>query len=226
MGAPVSKVNIIKAFKDLALAAGMPSSVRITGHSCRVTGAQRMAAAGISEWRIQVFGRWGSDAVLKYIREAAIDANSHHLAAEVEEALTIPLRQFVAQVGMPQVPRQVQELALEELSSDRRAGDEDIKQLALDFARHCTDVQTQLRDMGAKVLPSAVVCRASGKAHKIDNALSTLCGWSWSADPRTTLPVGAEWEGGWCRRCINYADRLVGGAPSTQGVLEALPVPS
>ena len=47
-GAPVTKANIVKAFRALATAAGMPASTRITGHSCRVTGAQRMAAAGIS----------------------------------------------------------------------------------------------------------------------------------------------------------------------------------
>ena len=132
------------------------------------------------------------------------------------EALAIPLKQFVSQI---------RELALEKMSSSTQTRGTDIEQLALDFVRHSAEVQTPLRDLGTGVLPSAVACRASGKAHTA-NALSTLCGWSWSADPRSTLPVGAEWEGGWCRRCINYADRLVGGASSTQGVHEAPPVPA
>eukprot|EP00972_Heterocapsa_arctica_P085862 12654200-Heterocapsa_arctica.AAC.1 len=43
----------------------------INGHSGRATGAQIMAAAGISEWRIQAFGRWGSAAVLGYLRASS-----------------------------------------------------------------------------------------------------------------------------------------------------------
>eukprot|EP00972_Heterocapsa_arctica_P026050 3835430-Heterocapsa_arctica.AAC.1 len=47
-----------------------------------------MAAAGISEWRIQVFGRWGSAAVLGYQREAQL-ATSTMLAREVRDAMTL-----------------------------------------------------------------------------------------------------------------------------------------
>ena len=72
----------------------------------------------------------------------------------------------------------------------------DVEQLALQFARHCIEVQAQLKSMGSKVLPSAVACRASRKARKVANSLTTLCGWGWSADPRTTLPVSDEWERG------------------------------
>ena len=43
---------------------------RWTGHSLRVTGAQGLAAAGVDTWAIQLIGRWGSEAVLGYIREA------------------------------------------------------------------------------------------------------------------------------------------------------------
>ena len=135
----------------------------------------------------------------------------------IVEALAIPLKQFVSQIH---------ELALEKMSSSTQTRGTDIEKLAQDFARHCTEVQKQLQDLGAKVLPNAVACRASGKAHRVANALSTLCGWSWSADPRSTLPISAEWEGGWCRRCLMYADRLVGGASATHGVHEAPPVPS
>ena len=38
---------------------------------------------------------WGSDAVLKYIREAGIDAASHNLSAEVEDALSISMNRIV-----------------------------------------------------------------------------------------------------------------------------------
>ena len=90
--------------------------------------------------------------------------------------MAIPLKHFVSHVDVPPVPRQIRELALEQMSSSTQSRGTDIEQLAQDFARHCTEVQKQLQDLGAKVLPNAVACRPSGKAHRVANALSTLCG--------------------------------------------------
>ncbi|CAK0883768.1 unnamed protein product, partial [Prorocentrum cordatum] len=42
------------------------------GHSLRVSGAQSLARAGLDIWLIQLLGRWGSDAVLGYIRAAPL----------------------------------------------------------------------------------------------------------------------------------------------------------
>ena len=42
------------------------------GHSLRVSGAQSLARAGLDTWLIQLLGRWGSDAVLGYIRAAPL----------------------------------------------------------------------------------------------------------------------------------------------------------
>jgi hypothetical protein len=131
--------------------------------------------------------------------------------------LSLPLKKFTHHVAVPPVSLQVQELALEGLANTSQDGFTDVEQLARDFALHCSQVQSQLKAMGDKVLPSAIVCRASGKAHRVANAFSTLCGWSWSSDPLATMPIPTDWERAWCRRCIIYADRLVGGASSTQG---------
>ena len=51
---------------------GPAGEVRWTGHSLRVTGAQGLARAGFDVWAIQLLGRWGSDAVLRYTREAPL----------------------------------------------------------------------------------------------------------------------------------------------------------
>ena len=51
-----------------------------TGHALRVTGAQGMARAGLPEHTIALIARWGSAAVLTYIRKAPLAA-SHHVAA-------------------------------------------------------------------------------------------------------------------------------------------------
>ena len=47
---------------------------RFSGHSLRATVAEYLAAAGVDLWRIQVLGRWGSDAIRKYITEAKVSA--------------------------------------------------------------------------------------------------------------------------------------------------------
>eukprot|EP00435_Cladocopium_sp_Y103_P048501 s1115_g14.t1 len=43
-----------------------------TGHSARVTGARHLAAANIELWRIQLFGRWGSEVFLYYIQDTPL----------------------------------------------------------------------------------------------------------------------------------------------------------
>ena len=54
----------------------------ITGHMPRVSGARRMARAGVELWQIQLFARWESAVILRYVREAPL-ARSHLLAARM-----------------------------------------------------------------------------------------------------------------------------------------------
>ena len=51
-----------------------------SGHALRVTGAQALSRAGLSEHTISLLARWGSAAVRNYIRKAPLSA-SHHLAS-------------------------------------------------------------------------------------------------------------------------------------------------
>ena len=55
-----------------------------TGHSLRTTGAQRLAAAGVSEEKIRLFGRWTSTAMLKYVRDTLL-ADSGIVVAQIVE---------------------------------------------------------------------------------------------------------------------------------------------
>ena len=43
-----------------------------TGHTFRVSGAQRLAAMGIPEITLKLLARWASDVVLRYAREAPL----------------------------------------------------------------------------------------------------------------------------------------------------------
>jgi hypothetical protein len=49
---------------------------QVTGHSLRATGAQGLARAGVEEWAIQLFGRWGPKAIRSYTRLAALERSA------------------------------------------------------------------------------------------------------------------------------------------------------
>ena len=86
-GGPLLKKEVVQFYKDLMAAAGL-DQLRRTGHSARVTGAMRMAYAGHPVWTIQVFGRWGSPAILEYVRDAILGQQGGHIAQVTERSLT------------------------------------------------------------------------------------------------------------------------------------------
>ena len=80
-GAVVQKEKMADTFRQAAVRLGVPlasadGSERVSGHSLRVTGAQGLARAGVDTWAIQLLGRWGSSAVLGYIREVPLEVST------------------------------------------------------------------------------------------------------------------------------------------------------
>ena len=73
-----SKQAMLTTFLSVASRLGLPEqsrdgTERISGHTLRATGAQGLARRGLDLWSIQLLGRWGSEAVRGYIREAQFD---------------------------------------------------------------------------------------------------------------------------------------------------------
>ena len=69
--------------KQLKLEIIGPTGLRkFTGHSARASGAVHMARTQIELWRIQLFGRWGSEIFKQYVRDAPLE-QLHSLAQEV-----------------------------------------------------------------------------------------------------------------------------------------------
>ena len=75
-GVVVTKEKMVEALKEFGVKSGMADITRITGHSMRVTGAQRLVKAGLSMDQIKLFGRWkSSNHMFAYLRETAINAD-------------------------------------------------------------------------------------------------------------------------------------------------------
>ena len=64
-GGTVRKDTMVAEIVNLAAATGAPSG-KYSGDSLGVTGAQRMASAGVEFEKIKVFGRWTSNEALRY----------------------------------------------------------------------------------------------------------------------------------------------------------------
>ena len=80
-GMTVKKAAVVLTIQELATRAGLnprrsDGLNRFSGHSLRVEGAQQMARAGLEPMLICLFGRWGSSAVLSYLREAPLSTSS------------------------------------------------------------------------------------------------------------------------------------------------------
>ena len=85
-GVPTTKSGWADTFQALATALGLrtahPNGARaFTGHSARATGAVHLASTQVELWRIQLFGRWGSEVFLHYIQDAPL-AHLDRLAVE------------------------------------------------------------------------------------------------------------------------------------------------
>jgi hypothetical protein len=68
---------MIASFQHVASMLGLPivrqdGVIMVTGHWIRIGAAQALSRLGMSKWEIQLFGRWGSDAVLGYLQDAPL----------------------------------------------------------------------------------------------------------------------------------------------------------
>ena len=80
-GSTVTKDKMVSTIVEAAVRLQIPlaapdGSARVSGHSLRVTGAQGLSRLGIDVWAIQLLGRWGSSAVLDYIREVPLELSA------------------------------------------------------------------------------------------------------------------------------------------------------
>ena len=158
----------------------------VTGHAARVSGARRMARAGIKLWQIQLFARWGSSAILRYVREAPLE-KSHRLARNMWnvrglDELVDDLRAAKGATELHASAHEVtKQLVTEHL--DAKFGEDwgakvtegDLKTAVLEV-----DVADAGRAEARLCLPKFVVSvsHRGGRAHRPRDACHTFCGWA------------------------------------------------
>ena len=215
--------TIVAAADMLSFPRAAPDgSERVSGHSLRATGAQGLAKAGLELWAIQLLGRWGSDAIKSYVRDA-------HLARSEEWARRALMGLSLYDVAAAAAPR-VQEhradgsplaAALEHACQDLglrpAAGqsDADLAQqlvepvlLAADgeflppadllvAERSGTDEELAKQEYGQAIIVMNV---ARGVAHRAlpaslsgpQEQAAAACGWRFGAVADTTFPSISE----------------------------------
>lgn len=206
---------------------------RFSGHVFRVSGAIHLARCGIDVWRIQLHGRWGSEAVLRYVRLAPLAGNL---------ALEATLRRDLSHVR-EQLEEAKGRLALAAMESERNPREVSLRDI-LDRGLRVQDAKGPLctpdaeviccgtagRNIRAKRRPKAsevIVSYPDGKRHALrtprcqidgddlaelrdrlesDSDDLTWCGLRFGPNADVFMEIWDEKETRLCRRCFAFAD--------------------
>ena len=213
-GEPVTKAAMVSTIQHAATLQGIPlrspdASEQVSGHSLRVTGAQGLAQLGWHLWAIQLIGRWGSEVVRQYLREAP-------LLAPRPQPLDLDLDAVVAAVvsrlGSADDGRPIREVAAV-LGADR-ASPEESSQLA-DLADR---ERARSSSEGCPVMNAT-----SGVVHRLVGSPPSgriYCGWNHTCSPHAHLPADAPMPPFWwqiCGRCFPTERLRAKGGAETAG---------
>ena len=169
-----------------------------------------MARSGLESWKIQIFCRWGSAVVLKYIREAPLEQSSSW-ATQVAGGLQLKDLRDRVRKELCQGPGALdQQVALETV----RPALEDVERLIQDkvksseehwqlFAEAISSRIQALEDIPVRTLPLHVGSAAPHAVvlHRPRNHLATYCGWQWGGNRLAILRDRANEKDELCRRC-------------------------
>ena len=188
-----SKAAMVKSFRRVALAAGYEEAQvnAITGHTLRPSGAQYMARLGVECYKIQLFCRWGSDTVLKYLREVPME-DSHQW---MNQASSASLEEITLQAaanldpGSEQVvaKEDIEKIVIEALGADvmslaREAVESAsmVKEILLDVKQRSVEMNEHwAHELARRFLPKYLINRTSHKLHVVKDAHATYCGFEY-----------------------------------------------
>ena len=236
--------TILKAGESLNVAREAPDgSERFSGHSLRVTGAQGLAELGWHLWAIQLQGRWGSETVKKYLREAPL---SHPISAtspvmDIEalvEKLLPALSARAPQLGQQQYQASTPSSAQSKLVVDllvEEAGRSRTSASSSSSSSCTSSGQVFVGETAAAAYPQdetefvlkpadLVINLNSGFTHRASTLSHARCGWQFAsknarAHILTKFEDGPEVWGSCCERCFEAV------FPEVRSAAKCCPVP-
>ena len=211
---PPRKKAMIDTFRSVAQALGWRQEAvqALTGHVLRSTGAQFLARQGIEYYRIQLFCRWGSNTVLRYLRDAPLEGSEKWLPSSLQN---VTVEEVQVQTATALSSQDGTYAHLKEVIEDQvtKALEPRVTQLLGTFEQREDDILSLVKDLKQTqeevkdawsvefqrhFLPRFVVNWASSVVHAVRDESFTSCGCEYRG--RTgltllrTLPEG-------CRQC-------------------------
>ena len=192
-------------------------SERVSGHSLRVSGAQGLARLGWGLWAIQLQGRWHSDVVKHYVRDAHLASvgSAAHLrdGPALEQVVGAVLRKLGSscQVGSRDLPKS---------GGSAQPQAEEIAPLVL-------AEQPAWSDEPALLPEKLVLHTGSGIYHRIPEQSHgrAACGWGFAESGLAVMvPDCSAGPHGWfqlCRRCWPKARSLAKASAAPQALASA-----
>ena len=117
-GGAITKAACTACILEAAKRTHQPTSnadgtLRVSGHSLRASGAQHLSRLGTDLLSVQLLGRWGSNALLSYIREASVGpeaarARSRQLSINVRDLTTAAAAATLPPPSAPDFKEEVQ----------------------------------------------------------------------------------------------------------------------
>jgi hypothetical protein len=199
-GARFTKAAFVKAVHRVCVVLGLqthtPSGAPlITGHVMRATGAIFLAEMGVELWRIQLLGRWGSEAVKIYIRSAPLKAMSDVALEAFLKKDMAALASDIASLKLAVVGNSIPSIVPSITKADLR--ESKLKRRVFDPPRADEVVVVNLL---AEPLP---------KCHRILDEVRSRCGWKHGSrltgTKETTVKADTNWKfASWqlCKDCF------------------------
>ena len=191
---PPTKPAMVDTFRKVAGALGWneESCRAVTGHLLRATGAQYFARCGVDYWKIQLFCRWSTHTILKYLRDLPLEESESWVTESagrkhaLDEILLHTSEQVCAQhksVRVKDVERIVN-TALQSYTSEVLLTFEKEKSDILEMIDSLKTQKLALDDVWAaelsrRFLPKFVKNFNSRTIHAVRDEMTSGCGFEW-----------------------------------------------
>ena len=185
-----TKQQMIKTFRHVAEAMGLDetSVAGIAGHVLRCSGAQYMARVGIEFYKIQLFCRWGSETILRYLRDVPLEdspqwlnqATDKNSLEEIVQTASDLVREYSPKVAVSEIEKVIVsslETTTAEVLLCANEAKDDIASVVAQLKERQIEVNDQwAAELSRRFLPKFVLNCSTNKVHAVRDAYTTGCG--------------------------------------------------